>query len=517
MDLGLDKRELFIIGIIVLLFFAWTIGNMSSAYLWISEGDTGVEDEIIVRKQKDYIFTLDIDEYEEYIQSGPVHPDLRDRFEEEDIELDEYLFRLTRRIYYNYLENGTISEDLVEDFEEEGLEIDEDAQVVGYDEVWSIMIDGEIEYQIHEIDADIDVYRINSEIILDPDTMNWYLYIEDDREYKINIDRNSYQFSIPRRDYEGHLQEGNISSRLASILEEGGIAVDEETQLRREEKGWYIDSAEEDEYWLTIEDNYIDVYKEEIKVSEYSYPFLQNLLSYMLPVIIIASLAIGAIVSPPDTYFGHIGRVFIAFSLIAIIYFGGSLASAGSMLLSAIDGLFPNIGLPSLPDISFGNGLSSEIFTLGTNVVGMILLGIITGVLLIFLFYSRSKKLSSREGTEKKSKETLSDTAERAIRQLHEGEDIKDVIIRNYQRMSFKLEEQGVEQKTSFTPREFEREALGKLPLKKKTIDEMTKLFEKAKYSHHMLDEKHRDRAIKNFKQIKKDIEGEKDEIDRSR
>lgn len=161
-----------------------------------------------------------------------------------------------------------------------------------------------------------------------------------------------------------------------------------------------------------------------------------------------------------------------------------------------------NIDLPSMPEVLSENGSQPILPSTGYSIGILVLLA---SMLAVLFFFFRHKRISeARSETE----EDISSTADRAITELHEGEDVRDVIIRNYQKMLIILEEEGIRQKISFTPRELEKMALSNLSLTEKTIDEMTELFEEAKYSDHPLGERERDRAIKNFKQIKNEIEG---------
>ncbi len=509
MDLKFSKRELFVIGVIILLFFAWSMGSMRSAYFWFEEEEKEekvAQDHIIIRKSDDYIFALDIQEYEDYITSGPIHPTLRDRFEGEDIELDEHLGALSRENYSSYLENGTIAIFLRSRLERESISLPEDAELTGYDRIWWIVIGGEKRYNLYVMGTNIHIYEVDTELNEGPDLTEWYVLINGEKEYRIRLDDRSYQFSIPRREYEGELVEGNISSRLRDILEEGGILLDEDTQLHQKDGRWEIKEGEDMEYWIEIDRNYLDIYKEEIKIYDYS----RNWLHYLFPIFIIGGLIVGAVVSPPDDTFQHLMRGMIAGGLIFFFLMWEHITSFLTAFFTGLMNLIPDVSFPSLPDISFGDPTGSGNIW-GMNIMGLVIFFLTSAILLaLFLYFRRDKPVTTTK--QDKDEKTLKSTAERAIKQLHKGEDIDDVIIRNYQRMCLILEKRGIQQKISFTPREFEKKVLEKTDIREKTIDEMTKLFEKAKYSDHPLDESHRDRAIKNFKQIKSDLEGEDDE-----
>ncbi len=161
------------------------------------------------------------------------------------------------------------------------------------------------------------------------------------------------------------------------------------------------------------------------------------------------------------------------------------------------------IEIPYMLEGLFQGGSTHPFSTVGASAAVLVFL---TSILIVVFFFIRHKKISERSS---KTDEDITTTAERAITELHKGENIKDVIIRNYQKMLIILEEEGVKQEISFTPRELEKTALNKLPLKKQTIDDMTRLFEEAKYSDHPLKEEKRDLAIRNFREIKDELEGE--------
>ncbi len=162
-----------------------------------------------------------------------------------------------------------------------------------------------------------------------------------------------------------------------------------------------------------------------------------------------------------------------------------------------------NLEHPFISELLSEETSGSPLSDLGpSTVILIILISVLISVFFFIRYKKHSKQKSERE-------EDITSTADRAIREIHNGEDIKDVIIRNYQKMLIILEEEGIHQEISFTPRELEKKALSKLPLKEKTIDEMTTLFEEAKYSDHPLKEEKRDRAMENFRQIKAELEEE--------
>ncbi len=197
---------------------------------------------------------------------------------------------------------------------------------------------------------------------------------------------------------------------------------------------------------------------------------------------------------------GIIGAVFLGF--ISVIRFSDRIMPIVFSALSRLKSVFPEIEDSYAPDIGIGDG-SEPIFSPVDSSIWILLFFI--SILIVIFFFIRHKKLSEDEV---ETEEDISSTADRAITELHEGEGVRDIIIRNYQKMLIILEKEGVEQDISFTPRELENIALERLPLEERTIDEMTKLFELAKYSDHPLGDKERTRAIDNFKQIREELGG---------
>lgn len=196
------------------------------------------------------------------------------------------------------------------------------------------------------------------------------------------------------------------------------------------------------------------------------------------------------------------GGAFLA--VISLIYFSDYFLPKIFSISSRFEDVLPDIEYPSISDIVFGSN-SQSIFSSAKSSIGILIL--LSSILALIFFYIRHKNLSEQSS---ETEENISSTADRAITELHEGEDVRDIIIRNYQKMLIVLEKEGVKQEISFTPRELEKMALSRLQLSEGTIDEMTRLFEEAKYSDHPLGEKERRRAIDNFKQIKDELKGMK-------
>ncbi|MFO7792327.1 MAG: DUF4129 domain-containing protein [Candidatus Saliniplasma sp.] len=105
----------------------------------------------------------------------------------------------------------------------------------------------------------------------------------------------------------------------------------------------------------------------------------------------------------------------------------------------------------------------------------------------------------------------MSDTVEEAIRGLYKGKDVNSTIIRCYQNMCYILEGRGVSNDVFITPRELQNKTVERLDISEEIISELTGLFEKGRYSFHKMDECDRERALKDLKELKKELEDKED------
>ncbi len=200
-----------------------------------------------------------------------------------------------------------------------------------------------------------------------------------------------------------------------------------------------------------------------------------------------------------ESLYRHIPKLLLIGFIYLLIELGPYIERTGARLEQI---LRPDIEFPTISDILPGES-THPISSASGHSIGILIFLVSTVVIIFFLIRHKNLSLQSSD-----TEEDISSTADSAITELHEGEDVRDVIIRNYQKMLIILEREGVQQEISFTPRELEKMAVERLSLRKKTIDEMTKLFEEAKYSDHLLGKEERTRALDNFKQIKNEIEG---------
>ncbi|MFW6195865.1 MAG: DUF4129 domain-containing protein [Thermoplasmatota archaeon] len=142
--------------------------------------------------------------------------------------------------------------------------------------------------------------------------------------------------------------------------------------------------------------------------------------------------------------------------------------------------------------------------------IGFIVFGLIVLVGGIYLIAPRVKSYFEEEKEEEldqtQIEENISESVDRAIRDLNEGKDIRSTVIRCYQKMSYVLEDQGVTYDRFMTPREFEENAVDKLDLSREKISDLTDIFEEARYSSHSLKESQRESALKNLRLLREEI-----------
>ncbi len=101
----------------------------------------------------------------------------------------------------------------------------------------------------------------------------------------------------------------------------------------------------------------------------------------------------------------------------------------------------------------------------------------------------------------------VTETIDRTLSDLYKGKDARSAIIRCYIEMGHHLEERGVSERESFTPREFRSRAMVRLDLTHEPLEVLTSMFEKARYSHHPLSLNEKEQAIESLEGLKKQLE----------
>ncbi len=169
----------------------------------------------------------------------------------------------------------------------------------------------------------------------------------------------------------------------------------------------------------------------------------------------------------------------------------------------------PPTNFPSLPFI-IDLGFLLLIFLSGSVLAYSLYLKIFSGKDKNEEKYSTIDPINGAKIEEKKKEdeieESLSSTLDKAIDELHEGEEIRSTIIRCYREMSHILETSGAQNDDFKTPREFKDETIKKIPVQEEVISDITYLFEEARYSPHQLGENKRDRALQHLEKLKEGL-----------
>jgi len=85
---------------------------------------------------------------------------------------------------------------------------------------------------------------------------------------------------------------------------------------------------------------------------------------------------------------------------------------------------------------------------------------------------------------------------------------IRQAIFDAYRSMLKVMQRYDFVREKSMTPREFEHVIAATLPISDKNLSELTRIFEEARYSNHVLTTHIRDRAINCFRDLKNELRG---------
>lgn len=198
---------------------------------------------------------------------------------------------------------------------------------------------------------------------------------------------------------------------------------------------------------------------------------------------------------------------FVSFALIIIFLSSIRLGSidTGNASPSPIDWE----GLPT-PQ----SGLSISIGAYG----GTILLIILTITVFIFWMNIKSVSRGEVEGVDREEdstqryddegelEEEISSAIDEAVEKLNRGYDGRDAIISSYEQMCSLLEDQGVGNSNFLTPREFKEKALDQLDIDSGPMEDLTDMFEEARYSSHSLTDDQREAAIEDLKRLNQEL-----------
>lgn len=117
-----------------------------------------------------------------------------------------------------------------------------------------------------------------------------------------------------------------------------------------------------------------------------------------------------------------------------------------------------------------------------------------------------------RDTETERRKETVTEEVhsalDTAIDRIDRGEEVREVILNAYTKMSQILVEEGVSYDESITPREFQQRALERLDLPPDKLEDLTSIFEEARFSSHELDEVKKERALEDLRAVQETFSG---------
>ncbi len=162
---------------------------------------------------------------------------------------------------------------------------------------------------------------------------------------------------------------------------------------------------------------------------------------------------------------------------------------------------------------SGGSGGTNAPSTTGTAATFVVLLaaGIVTVFLVVFgyHFFSKVYSIATYEAPDVgRSKRELARAVRTAIQDLESGGDFRAAVLRCYKSMVLLFQTRGLRADPSQTAREFEADALRSLGVSREGVDDLTSLFEEARYSRHAIGEPQRDAALDSLRAIRGQLEG---------
>jgi len=124
-----------------------------------------------------------------------------------------------------------------------------------------------------------------------------------------------------------------------------------------------------------------------------------------------------------------------------------------------------------------------------------------------YRFLPRLHEVITYEAPAEKGRRDLARAVRTAIRDLEAGGEFRAAVLRCYKTMVLLFEAHGRRALPSQTAREFEADALRGMGVSQESIDDLTSLFEEARYSAHAIGERQRDGAIECLGTIRGQLE----------
>jgi hypothetical protein len=190
----------------------------------------------------------------------------------------------------------------------------------------------------------------------------------------------------------------------------------------------------------------------------------------------------------------------------------GGLVIFWPVILEALESLTVFGGQPEPPSPGGSGDVGpiprSAAFPIAVVVFAVVVIAIYVFALSSRIFPHLLELLTEREPDRTRRRLEAASAVRRTLLDLEAGTDFRTTVMACYQRVCSLLATRGVTQQEALTAREIEGLALAELGLSRGSVDDLTGLFEEARYSTHEIGPSQRDRAVECLSQIRRELEG---------
>ena len=151
---------------------------------------------------------------------------------------------------------------------------------------------------------------------------------------------------------------------------------------------------------------------------------------------------------------------------------------------------------------------TSDAFPIAVVVFAVAMIAIYTFALSSQIFPRLIDIVRGTESVRERRRSEAASAVRRTLLDLESGTDFRTAVMACYQRMCTLIAARGVSGQEVLTAREIEGLALAELGLSQGGVDDLTNLFEEARYSAHDIGPRQRDRAVECLTSIRRELEG---------
>jgi hypothetical protein len=209
--------------------------------------------------------------------------------------------------------------------------------------------------------------------------------------------------------------------------------------------------------------------------------------------------------APVPAWIRRLGVIMSLVNVIALAYLWRRALLDGG-LFAGLGGLATGLTLPSSEPES-APPIFNWVFGSLALVAGLAALGFALWVALGDRF-ARSREDDPAEAPPA----ALEAAVDESLEDLRAEPDSRRAIVRCYARFERVAADSGLARKPSLTPMEFMREVLLRLPMPRAAVPSLTGLFELARFSHHALGPRERDRALEALHEIRAAMDARRDD-----